>query len=170
MMRLLPLLLTLLLTQAAWAESEWDNQPTVTQTPVDITVYRSETCQCCHKWIQHLERHGFRVIDKLSNDMQSIKEEVNLPNPMRSCHTAMVDSYLIEGHVPAQDIHRLIQDKPDIRGLSVPAMPVGTPGMEMGPRKDNFDVISFDSAGQFELFNRYETDAQSQYQSVIDGE
>lgn len=168
MMRVVALLLSLLmLSPTVWAESEWDSTPTVVVSPIDITVYRSETCQCCHKWIKHLEHHGFRVVDQISNNVQSIKNEVNLPSPMRSCHTAMVGNYLIEGHVPAQDIHQLLKTKPAIRGLSVPAMPVGTPGMEMGERKDSFDVIGFDGAGKFSLFNRYETDDTHRYQSVI---
>ena len=89
---------------------------------------------------------------------------------MRSCHTAVINGYLIEGHVPAQDIKRLLVEKPPITGLSVPEMPVGTPGMEMGARKDNFTVVSFDKDNQFRIFNRYEVGPDQLYQSVSTGE
>jgi len=84
-----------------------------------------------------------------------------------SCHTAVVDGYLIEGHVPADDIKQLLTDKPaDIKGLSVPQMPMGTPGMEMGQRKDPFVVFSFDENDNFKSFNRYKPDADNRYQAI----
>jgi len=132
-------------------------------TQAEIKVYRSPTCQCCHKWIAHLEDNKFNVLDILSNNMAEVKDAVKLPKPMTSCHTAIIDGYIIEGHVPAKDIRRLLADKPDIAGLSVPQMPVGTPGMEMGERKDNFIVFQFDKAGQYSVFNRYEVDTENQY-------
>jgi len=129
----------------------------------DIKVYRSPTCQCCHKWINHLEDNKFNVIDMLTNNMASVKDAVQLPNKMTSCHTAIIDGYIIEGHVPASDIRRLLAEKPDIAGLSVPQMPVGTPGMEMDKRKDNFIVFQFKKEGQYSVFNQYEVDADNQY-------
>jgi len=129
----------------------------------DIKVYRSPTCQCCHNWIKHLEENKFNVIDMLSNNMSEVKDAVKLPKLMTSCHTAIIDGYIIEGHVPANDIRRLLADKPDIAGLAVPQMPVGTPGMEMGERKDNFIVFQFKKDGQYSAFNQYEVDADNQY-------
>lgn len=166
---LLPWLLALMLVPVvATAESEWDKNPQAQSEPATITVYRSENCDCCHKWIEHLERHDFQVVDKISGDMRNIKEQLGLPPQMASCHTAKIDGYLIEGHVPANDIKHLLSSQPDINGLSVPQMPVGTPGMEMGARKDAFNVIAFDEDQQFEVFNQYQTDADNRYQSAID--
>jgi len=133
----------------------------------EIEVYRDPDCQCCHKWITHLEQNKFNVIDKLTRDMATVKQAVALPKPMASCHTAIIDGYIIEGHVPAADIQRLLLDKPDIAGLSVPQMPVGTPGMEMGQRKDNFVVFQFDKSGQFKPFSKYAVDENQQYQHEI---
>jgi hypothetical protein len=121
----------------------------------EIKVYRNPTCNCCHKWINHLEQNKFNVIDMLTNDMTSVKEAVNLPTQMTSCHTAIVDGYIIEGHVPADDIRRLLTERPDIAGLAVPKMPVGSPGMEIGPRKDNFVVFTFKKSGETSVFNEY---------------
>jgi hypothetical protein len=138
------------------AESDWDKSSENYQGNKEITVYRAPNCQCCHKWIQHLEKHGFTVIDMLTQDMASVKETVKLPRQMASCHTALIDGYIIEGHVPADDIKRLLNTKPDIAGLSVPQMPVGTPGMEMGERKDDFVVFSFGKSGEIDVFNKYQ--------------
>lgn len=131
----------------------------------EIKVYRDPECQCCHKWITHLEKSKFTVLDMLTPDMASVKEAVKLPKPMTSCHTAIVEGYIIEGHVPAADIRRLLTERPDIAGLSVPKMPVGSPGMEMGARKDNFIVFQFDKAGKYSAFNRYQLDKNNDYQS-----
>ena len=131
----------------------------------EIKVYRDPGCQCCHKWISHLEENKFNVLDILSPDMASVKKAVHLPKQMASCHTAIIEGYVIEGHVPAADIRRLLAEKPDIAGLSVPQMPVGTPGMEMGERKDNFIVFQFNEEGQYTAFNSYELDENNEYQS-----
>ncbi len=131
----------------------------------DIKVYRDPNCQCCHKWISHLEENKFNVLDILTPDMASVKEAVHLPKQMTSCHTAIIDGYVIEGHVPASDIRRLLAERPDIAGLSVPQMPIGTPGMEMGERKDNFIVFQFNKDGKYTTFTRYQLDDNNDYQS-----
>ncbi len=136
----------------------------------DIKVYRDPDCQCCHKWMNHLEQHQFNVIDMPTRNMFTVKQAVKLPRQMASCHTAMVEGYIIEGHVPADDIYRLLAEKPDIAGLSVPQMPVGTPGMEMGERKDPFIVFQFDKQGHYSVFNQYDLDADNQYHAHTDGE
>ncbi|MBW4561679.1 MAG: DUF411 domain-containing protein [Mojavia pulchra JT2-VF2] len=121
----------------------------------DATVYRSPDCSCCSGWIDHLKAKGFEIKDFPIPDIQAVKQRYNLPDNLSSCHTAIVNGYVIEGHVPADDIKRLLQEKPNVAGLSVPQMPVGTPGMEMGNQKDPFTVFSFDDKGSVAVFNRY---------------
>jgi hypothetical protein len=112
--------------------------------PVDIVVYRSPSCECCGKWLEHLKKNNFNVKDIVTEDVQAIKNKSGVSAAMASCHTAIVDGYVIEGHVPANDIMNLLKTKPKIVGISVPGMPKGTPGMEMGDRKDSYKVMSFD--------------------------
>lgn len=160
-------LFALLLMPLNVLSSEWDAVRSALEKPTQITVYRDANCQCCHKWIEHLQAHDFQVDDQIRSDMSSVKQQLGLPVKMASCHTAVVDGYLIEGHVPADDIKQLLADKPsDIKGLSVPQMPVGTPGMEMGQRKDPFVVFSFDEKDNFKSFNRYKPDTANRYQAV----
>jgi len=121
----------------------------------EITVYKSPTCGCCKKWITHLEDNGFDVTAKNVANVGPIKAENGLPPVLGSCHTALIDGYVIEGHVPAEDIKRLLQEKPAIAGLSVPGMPVGSPGMEQGGRKDRYDVIAFDNKNQMSVFSSH---------------
>lgn len=118
----------------------------------EITVYRSPTCGCCGKWIEHVKQNHFVVKDIVSDDMQAIKKKYGVPDQLASCHTAIVDGYVIEGHVPAADIQKLLDTKPKVVGISAPGMPMGSPGMEMGGRADDFDVVSFDSAGNVQVF------------------
>ncbi len=132
---------------------------------IDIKVYRSPDCQCCHKWINHLEKNEFNVLDVIRSDMASVKQAVQLPKAMTSCHTALVEGYIIEGHVPAADIRRLLAERPNIAGLSVPKMPVGTPGMEVEQRKDNFNVFHFNKEGKFGIYSRYLLDENNDYEA-----
>ncbi|MGH7998495.1 MAG: DUF411 domain-containing protein [Brasilonema sp.] len=119
------------------------------------TVYRSPDCTCCGGWIDHLKAHGFQIKDFPTPDIDAVKQKYNVPDNLASCHTAIVNGYVIEGHVPAQDIKRLLQEKPNVLGLSVPQMPVGTPGMEMGNQKDPFTVFAFDNKSRTAVFNKY---------------
>ena len=143
-------------SQACAAESTWDKD--IRQgKPHTIAVYHSPSCGCCSGWITHLKKHGFEVNSIETDDVQPVKRQHGVPMPATSCHTALIEGYVIEGHVPANDIKQLIESgKHDILGLSVPQMPVGTPGMEMGERKDAFDVISFDKAGDTSIYHHYE--------------
>ena len=140
----------------------WDAKDYGGAAPVKgkaIAVFRSETCGCCKQWILHLQKHGFVVEDHVVADMTETKRRYGVPQEVASCHTAVVDGYVIEGHVPAQDIVPLLAKKPeDITGLSVPAMPTGTPGMEdeQAGRKDPFSVVAFSKSGS-RLYRRYET-------------
>ena len=124
--------------------------------PVEITVYRSPTCGCCGKWIDHMKQNNFNVKDNIVDDMESIKAKYGVPKEMASCHTAIVDGYVVEGHVPAADVMKLLKTKPKVTGLAVPGMVTGSPGMEMGGRVDPYDVMSFDKEKHFQIFNHYE--------------
>lgn len=126
-----------------------------TPTGPEITVYKSPTCGCCKKWITHLEDNGFDVTAKNVANVGPIKAENGLPPVLGSCHTALIDGYVIEGHVPADDIKRLLKEKPAITGLAVPGMPVGSPGMEQGARKDRYDVVAFDNKNQMSVFSSH---------------
>lgn len=108
-----------------------------------ITVYKSPSCNCCGLWVEHLESHGFNVDVVAKANVMPIKKKLGVPAGMGSCHTAIVDGYVIEGHVPAQDIQRLLKERPTGSGLAVPGMPVGSPGMEMGDRHDPYHVYLF---------------------------
>jgi hypothetical protein len=116
-----------------------------------ITVYKDPTCGCCKKWIEHLVKHGYRVDAKDTPGMAEIKRTLGVPDRITSCHTAMVNGYLIEGHVPAADIDRLLAQKPTIAGLAVPGMPMGSPGMEGGTAQ-RYQVIAFDKKGRTTVF------------------
>jgi hypothetical protein len=137
------------------AESIWDKPTETLEKPVDIVVYRNPSCSCCGKWLQHLQQHQFNVQDNVTDDMDSIKFKYGVPKNLASCHTAIVNGYVVEGHVPAGDIKAMLKNKPPIAGISVPGMTTGTPGMEMGDRMDAFSVIAFDKNGKTEIFNSY---------------
>ena len=113
-----------------------------------IMVYKSPTCGCCAGWAEHLQKNGFDVSVENRDDLPMIKASRGVPEDLQSCHTAIVDGYTIEGHVPAGDIKKLLAQKPDAQGLAVPGMPMGSPGMEMGDRKDSYRVILFNKTGR----------------------
>ena len=119
----------------------------------DIVVYKSPTCGCCGKWVEHMEKAGFSVDVENMSDVAPIKRELGVPGRMQSCHTAKVGDYFVEGHVPADLVKRLLADKPDIKGLTVPGKPMGSPGME-GPRKDPYDVIAVGKDGGYRVYAR----------------
>ena len=115
-------------------------------TSPDMTVWKDPNCGCCGGWVEHIRRNGFTVTVIETPDVQAIKAQRSIPAELASCHTAEIGGYTIEGHVPAAAITRLLTEKPAGRGLAVPGMPIGSPGME-GGRPDAYDVILFgDSA------------------------
>ena len=128
--------------------------PTGAPKKPTITVYKDPSCGCCKNWIEHLIKHGYRVDAKDSPDMAQIKNTLGIPGDLKSCHTAVVGDYLIEGHVPAADIDRLLATKPRVKGLAVPGMPMGSPGME-GPAKQHYQVLAFDRTGKAKVFASY---------------
>ncbi|MBQ0764106.1 DUF411 domain-containing protein [Marinobacter psychrophilus] len=118
----------------------------------NIHVYKSPTCGCCTDWVKHLEDNGFEVEVSEVDNVTPVKIEAGLTPALSSCHTAFINDYVIEGHVPAGDIKRLLSQAPQARGLSVPGMPAGSPGMEMGDRKDPYQVLLFNANGQTRVF------------------
>ena len=121
------------------------SEPAVTAQPNEpqMTVYKSPTCGCCEKWVDHVRSHGITVTVVDEPQMNPLKGSLGIPAELRSCHTAKIGGYLIEGHVPAPDIQRLLRERPAVDGLAVPGMPIGSPGMEMGDRLDAYTVIAF---------------------------
>ena len=119
-----------------------------------ITVYKTPTCGCCTKWVSHLEKNGFEVESIDMRDLHMIKSMSGVQPKLASCHTAKVDGYVIEGHVPADDIKRLLAERPDVKGLTAPGMPHGSPGMETG-RKDAYQVLSIHEDGKTRVFSQH---------------
>jgi len=120
----------------------------------EITVYKLSTCGCCMKWVEHLKKNGFQVTVNEVPDVAGYKRQFGVPKELESCHTAVVEGYTIEGHVPASEILRLLKEKPVAKGLAVPGMPLGSPGMEAS-RKDAYDVLLFDADGKTSVYQHY---------------
>jgi hypothetical protein len=122
-----------------------------------VAVYKTPTCGCCALWVKHLEQHGFttKITDMAS--LEDVKAANHVPRQTRSCHTAIVDGYVIEGHVPAADVQRLLKERPKgVIGLAVPGMPIGSPGMEVqGVKPQPYSVLAFDKAGTITVFARH---------------
>ena len=164
----MPLFIGVLLISACKADSDEtleSNSDQINTTPTNslasvkdelITVYKSPTCGCCQGWITYLEDEGFNIKAIDHDDMDAIKAQHGLHNDeLKSCHTAIVGDYLIEGHVPANDIERLLTEKPkDIKGLTAPGMPVMSPGMASLIPKD-YDVLSFTESGESAIYSQY---------------
>jgi len=124
--------------------------------PAAITVYKDPSCGCCTKWVEHLRASGFAPVVHDRQDMDALKDSLGVPTALRSCHTAVAGRYVVEGHVPAADLKKLLAAAPaKIVGLAVPGMPVGSPGMEMGGRADRYDVIAFGAKGTTNVFARH---------------
>ena len=155
-MKSIRLLMVCVLLSLSFSIKAEDQVKTV--EPIVIEVYRSPSCGCCGKWIAHLKENQFEVKDHVTNDVQVIKDKYGVPENMASCHTALVNGYVVEGHVPAADIKKLLKLKPAVIGISVPGMPSGTPGMEMGGRKDPYQVVSFDKEKKQQVFSSYGVD------------
>jgi hypothetical protein len=122
-----------------------------------IEVWKSATCDCCNAWVSHLEANGFAV--KANNTgvaiLEKLRQQAGVPSRLAGCHSGKVEGYLIEGHVPASDIKRLLAEKPDAIGLTVPGMPIGSPGMEQGDIVEPYDVLLIKKDGSTEVFARH---------------
>jgi len=122
----------------------------------EIVMYKSPTCGCCGSWAEHLKDAGFAVKEIKSDDMDAIKAKYGVSDKLASCHTALIDGYIIEGHVPAADVKRLLKERPDIAGLTAPGMPQKSPGMQnKGQKPEGYDVLAFDKDGKSSVFTHY---------------
>ena len=120
-----------------------------------VNVVKTPTCGCCNGWIAHMRQAGFRVQTRDVPDTTPFARRLGVPDDLRSCHTASIGGYAVEGHVPAADIRRLLRERPQAAGIAVPGMPVGSPGMEMGNRRQSYQTILFTRAGRQTVFARH---------------
>lgn len=125
-----------------------------TANAIEITVYKNPTCGCCKNWIKHMEANGFAVKSVDVADISPYKSKYGITPSLASCHTAVINGYVVEGHVPAGDIKRMLKERPGIQGLAVPGMPSGSPGMEQG-YQDPYDVLTFDKTGNLSVYSRH---------------
>jgi len=127
--------------------------PLDTATPIEMKVYQLATCGCCGLWVDHIEQHGFEVETEYRTDMAEVKRSLGLPPELASCHTGVVNGYVIEGHVPGPDLRRFLAEAPEARGLTVPGMPLGSPGMEVETGHiDRYQVLTFRADGSTTVF------------------
>ncbi|MDQ6956553.1 MAG: DUF411 domain-containing protein [Mariprofundaceae bacterium] len=123
----------------------------------EVVMYKSPTCGCCTGWAEHLRKSGFTVVENKRDNMDAIKSEYGVPEKLSSCHTALIDGYIIEGHVPAADVERLLKERPNIAGLTAPGMPMKSPGMQaVGQKPQGYDVLAFDKNGKTTVFQHYQ--------------
>ena len=131
--------------------------------PETVTVWKTPTCGCCKDWVIHLRKEGFNVVTNDVNDTAPVRQKLGLPAKFGSCHTAQVGGYVLEGHVPAQEVKRLLREKPAAIGLAVPGMPVGSPGMEMKGEmlgvRDAYDVLLVTADGNSRVYESYRAKA-----------
>lgn len=118
----------------------------------DFLMFRNPGCGCCLQWVKHLEAAGHKVMVRDTEAMAAVKERAGIPASAQSCHTAIVDGYVIEGHVPVADIERLLKARPEAVGLAAPGMPMGSPGMEHGDHKQPYDVLLIAKDGSTKVF------------------
>lgn len=120
-------------------------------------IWHNPTCSCCIDWVKHLEENGFtpRVNSSTPGELAAVKQKLGIPDAVASCHTAEIGGYAIEGHVPADDVKRLLEEKPDAVGLAVPGMPIGSPGMEYGDVKEPYEVLLVKKDGSTEVFAKH---------------
>ena len=128
--------------------------PAMPAKPFKINVYKSPTCGCCHNWVEYMKRNGFDVQahDVDEQRLADVKTTAAIPEALRSCHVALASGYAFEGHIPADLVTKVLTEKPKIAGLAVPGMPAGSPGMEVGGRKDRYDVVSFGRDGKTRVY------------------
>lgn len=129
--------------------------PAVAGSP-RVVVYKTPTCGCCGKWVDHMRANGFDVSVTEVRSTAEYRRKFGVPEKLMSCHTAVVNGYAIEGHVPAADVQRLLKTRVKAKGLSVPGMPIGSPGMEQGPKRQAYSVLLIDVKGGASEFQRYE--------------
>jgi len=122
-----------------------------------IIMYKNPNCDCCGDWAKHMRQAGFTVAEDARENMDAVKEKYGVSDKLASCHTAIIDGYVIEGHVPAEDVKRLLKERPDVVGLTAPGMPMKSPGMQAeGKNPKNYDVFLFDHQGKATVYKHYE--------------
>jgi hypothetical protein len=145
----------LLAALAALPMAGWATPPA--KAKVLVEVWKDPSCGCCKEWVSHLQANGFAVkVNETGNN--AMRAKLGIPQKLGSCHTALVGGYAVEGHVPAADIRKLLKDKPEAIGLTVPGMPVGSPGMDgaiYGKRRDPYDVLLVLASGETRVFSSY---------------
>jgi hypothetical protein len=124
-------------------------------TPIQAEVWKTPTCGCCKAWVMHLQASGFSVVAHDVGDTSAMRSQLGMPAKLASCHTARIGGYAIEGHVPAADVKRLLSEKPHAIGLSVPGMPVGSPGMEQGDQRDKYAVLLVLHDGETRIYQSH---------------
>lgn len=117
-----------------------------------VIVFKNPSCGCCGAWVDHMKAEGFKVEIRELEDATPIARRLGVPDELRSCHTAQVGSYFVEGHVPAADVRKLLKDRPNARGIAVPGMPVGSPGMEQGETREPYDTLLIGKDGSVKSF------------------
>lgn len=120
----------------------------------EVTVYTTPTCGCCTKWAAYLEHNGFDVDIEFRDNLTPVKAEYGVGTLLETCHTAVVDGYVVEGHVPVDVIWQLLKERPEVTGIAVPGMPIGSPGMEQGAQRDRYNVVAFDRSGDVRVYAR----------------
>ncbi len=153
MNRFLPLLFGFFLTSLVWSDDLVDDE---TDESTHVVMHKNPGCGCCDLWADHLRSYGFTVKSIDDPEILGFKVDRNIPGPLMSCHTAVIDGYFVEGHVPANDILKLLKEKPEqVTGIAVPGMPLGSPGMEH-PRPQNFNTIALLADGTAYVFESHE--------------
>jgi len=122
---------------------------------LQVTSYRSPSCNCCGNWIEHMQAAGFQVDDHVTEEIEAVKQELGVPLELASCHTAVVNGYVVEGHIPEADVRRLLAERPAVAGIAAPGMPIGSPGMESEDIQEPYTVYTFTAEGDVEVFQEH---------------
>ena len=121
----------------------------------EMVIQKNAGCMCCNRWAAHLNEHGIATTIEEHPDLTSFKDAMEVPEDLRSCHTGLIDGYVVEGHVPVEDVLHMLEQRPPVRGISTPGMPIGSPGMESGDRMDPYEVIAFGGSGGQYVFAKH---------------
>lgn len=121
--------------------------------PISVTMYKNPDCQCCSKWAAYLEENGFSVTQNPTDSLSAVKKQQGVPDQLGACHTALIDGYVVEGHVPVEAINKLLQERPEAKGIAVPGMPAQSPGMTENPSP--VDVYFFNGPDQMAFFDKF---------------
>ena len=154
-LKLRPIIAVAALVAVFASGATWPSEPSAPETKTKIYVHKTPACGCCGKWISHLQSNGFEVEVTNVPNTRGVRRRLGVPERLASCHTATVGDYWVEGHVPADLVHRLLAEQPDdIRGIAVPGMPPGSPGMEAPHALKQYTVMSLDTDGQVQVYAR----------------